>query len=103
MTERLPCAGTAVRVPVNGGHRALELPARKAEIRAWLPSAAFRQRTEVWCAGTGSPPGAARHVGVRKVSMVAASILRLAKVVTAERDAKYLPWLDIIDDDTNGC
>jgi hypothetical protein len=35
--------------------------------------------------------------------MVAASILRLAKVVTAERDAKYLPWLDIIDDDTNGC
>lgn len=30
LTERLPRAGTAVRVPVQGGHHVLELPARTA-------------------------------------------------------------------------
>lgn len=33
LTERLPRAGTVTRVPAQGGHHALELPARKAEIR----------------------------------------------------------------------
>ena len=38
LTERLPRAGTAVSVPVRGGHHALELPARKSgdsRVAAW--------------------------------------------------------------------
>jgi IS605 OrfB family transposase len=38
LTERLPRAGTAVRVPVQGGDHALELPARKSResgVTAW--------------------------------------------------------------------
>jgi hypothetical protein len=42
------------------------------ETHVWLPGAAFMQRTEVWCASSGSPPGAANRPGVRKVPMVAA-------------------------------
>ncbi len=46
LTERLPRAGKAVRVPVRGGHHALELPARKSgdsRVAAWLSvHAAYR-------------------------------------------------------------
>ena len=38
LTERLPRTGTAARVPVQGGHHALELPARKSgdsRVAAW--------------------------------------------------------------------
>ena len=38
LTERLPRTGTVDRVPVRGGHHALELPARKSgdsRVAAW--------------------------------------------------------------------
>lgn len=44
----------------------------KAGIRVWLLGAPFLRRTEVWCAGIGSPPWAVRRPGVRKAHMVAA-------------------------------
>jgi hypothetical protein len=40
--------------------------AGKAEIRVWSPGAKFMQRTEVWCASIGLPPGVACRAGVRK-------------------------------------
>ncbi|WP_239482769.1 hypothetical protein [Paraburkholderia sp. C35] len=70
LNERLPRTGIDVRVPVRGGHHALELPAGKAEIRVWPPGAAFMQRTEVRCTSAGSPPGAASRTGVRWASLV---------------------------------
>ncbi|SFU25895.1 hypothetical protein SAMN05192563_104330 [Paraburkholderia aspalathi] len=71
-TERLPRAGTAVRVPVRGGHHALELPARKgrdSRVAAWRGvHAAYRGVVRGRCL----PPGAVRRPGVRKVPLVAA-------------------------------
>jgi hypothetical protein len=44
----------------------------KAEICVRLPGAAFMQRTEVWCASAGLPPGAVGRAGVRKAPPVTA-------------------------------
>jgi hypothetical protein len=38
----------------------------KAGIRVWPPGAVYMQRTEVWCASSGSPPGAASRAAVRE-------------------------------------
>ena len=66
LTERLPRAGTDVRVPVRGGHHALELPARKgrdSRVAAWRSvHAAYRGVVrEHWLATRrGSPPRSAK-------------------------------------------
>ncbi|SFU26317.1 hypothetical protein SAMN05192563_10527 [Paraburkholderia aspalathi] len=61
LTERLPGAGTAVRVPVRGGHHALELPARIAgdsRVTAWRSvHAAYRGVVRgQWLATRGGKP-----------------------------------------------
>jgi len=66
LTARLPRAGTAVRVPVRGGHHALERPARKGRdspVVAWRGvHAAYRGVVrEHWLATrSGSPPRSAK-------------------------------------------
>ncbi|MGB8416417.1 transposase [Paraburkholderia sp.] len=66
LIERLPRAGTAVRVPVRGAHHALELPARKSRdsrVAAWRGvHAAYRGVVrEHWLATrSGSPPRSAK-------------------------------------------
>jgi hypothetical protein len=76
LTERLPRAGTAVRVPVRGVHHALELPARKgrdSRVVAWRSvHAAYRGVVrERWLAtrsglptrsAKGTPGGGARAI-----------------------------------------
>ncbi len=61
LTERLPRAGTDVRVPVRGGHHILELPARMAgdsRVAAWRGvHAAYRGVVrERWLATPGGKP-----------------------------------------------
>ncbi|WP_100216069.1 IS200/IS605 family element transposase accessory protein TnpB [Paraburkholderia hospita] len=61
LTERLPRAGTAIRVPVRGGHHALALPARKSgdsRVAAWRSvHAAYRGVVrERWLAVRGGSP-----------------------------------------------
>ncbi|WP_242540284.1 transposase [Trinickia mobilis] len=61
LTERLPRAGTVLRVPVRGGHHALELPARKSRdsrVAAWRSvHAAYRGVVrERWLATRGGSP-----------------------------------------------
>ncbi|CAG9222041.1 hypothetical protein BCAR13_440120 [Paraburkholderia caribensis] len=69
LTERLPRAGTAVSVPVRGGHHALELPARKSgdsRVAAWRSvHAAYRDMVrERWLATRrGSPRRSAATTG----------------------------------------
>lgn len=66
LTERLPRADTAIRVPVRGGHSALELPARKSRdsrVTTWRSvHAAYRGVVrEQWLATrSGSPPRSAK-------------------------------------------
>ncbi|MFM0347827.1 hypothetical protein [Paraburkholderia sp. RL17-347-BIC-D] len=61
LTERLPRAGTVPRVPVRGGHHALELPARKSRgsrVAAWRSvHAAYRGVVRgQWLATRGGKP-----------------------------------------------
>ncbi|ASL47827.1 hypothetical protein bAD24_III10550 [Burkholderia sp. AD24] len=61
LTERLPRAGTVIRVPVRGGHHALALPARKSgesRVAAWRGvHAAYRGMVrERWLATRGGSP-----------------------------------------------
>jgi IS605 OrfB family transposase len=61
LTERLPRTGTVVRVPVRGGHQALELPARRSgdsRVAAWRSvHAAYRGvLRERWLATRGGLP-----------------------------------------------
>ena len=56
LSERLPRAGTDVRVPVRGRHEVLRLPVRKDRDRDKAPGARFTQRTGVRCASNGSQP-----------------------------------------------
>lgn len=61
LTERLPRAGTVIRVPVQGGHHVLELPARIAgdsRVAAWRAAhAAYRGLVrERWLATRRGPP-----------------------------------------------
>lgn len=61
LTERLPRADTVIRVPVQGGHHALELPARIAgdsRVVAWRSAhAAYRGVVrEQWLATRGGKP-----------------------------------------------
>ncbi|MFP3555513.1 transposase [Paraburkholderia sp. SIMBA_049] len=61
LPERLPRTGTGVRVPVRGGHHALELPARKSgdsRVAAWRSvHAAYRGVVrERWLATRGGLP-----------------------------------------------
>ncbi|WP_246217279.1 transposase [Paraburkholderia panacisoli] len=66
LTERLPSAGTAVRVPVRGGHHSLELPARKgreSRVAAWrgVHAAYSGVMREQWLATrSGSPRRSAK-------------------------------------------
>jgi IS605 OrfB family transposase len=80
LTERLPRAGTVVRVPVRGGHHALELPARKSRdsrMAAWsVVHAAYRGvMREHWLATrSGSPPRSAK--GIRGCDVTVAPLSR---------------------------
>jgi hypothetical protein len=74
LTERLPFVSTAIRVPMRGGHHALELPARKSgdsRVTAWRSvHAAYRGVVrERWLATRNGPsPWSAKGIhasGVR--------------------------------------
>ncbi|EIN02207.1 MerR family transcriptional regulator [Paraburkholderia hospita] len=64
LTERLPRAGTATRVPVRCGHHALELPARKSRdssVAAWRSVQRCGARALARHAGRFAAPECERH------------------------------------------